>query len=58
MYSQSKDTMDNQPKTRKESKKSAKDKKHNPNTLGSGKGTRQKEANSAKASTRTKEPSK
>jgi hypothetical protein len=50
--------MDNQPRTRQESKKSAKDKKHNPNTLGSGKGTRQKEANSAKASTRTKEPSK
>lgn len=58
MYSQTKDTMDNQPKTRKESKKSAKDKKHNPNTLGSGKGTRQKEANSAKAFTHLKEPRK
>ena len=36
--------MDNQPRTRQESKKSAKDKKHGHNKLGSSKGTRQKEA--------------
>lgn len=36
--------MDNQPRTRKESKKSAKDKKYGHNNIGSGKGTRQKEA--------------
>lgn len=58
MYSHIKDIMDYQPNTRKESKKSAKEKKHNPNTLGSGKGTRQKEANSSKASTRTRDPTK
>jgi hypothetical protein len=50
--------MDNQPRTRQESKKSAKDKKYGHNTLGSGKGTRQKEANSAKAFMRNKDPKK
>jgi hypothetical protein len=58
MYSQSKDTMDNQPRTRQESKKSAKEKKHGHNTLGSGKGTRQKEALAAKGFARNNEPKK
>ncbi len=50
--------MDNQPNTRQESKKSAKDKKYGHNTLGSGKGTRQKEALAAKGFMRNKEQKK